>query len=60
MSSLHLVAVKLTKKQLRALDAEVKRRRRSTFDVTASRSSVLREALEKLMGMQHESAEGLS
>jgi hypothetical protein len=49
MSSLYLVAVKLTKRQLRALDTEVRKRRKATFDVTASRSSVLRDALEKLV-----------
>jgi hypothetical protein len=49
VSSLHLVAVKLTKRQLSALDDEVKRQRRDTFKTSASRSSVLREALEKMV-----------
>lgn len=47
--ALHLVGVKLTKKQLVALDNEVRRRRHETFEVAASRSSVLRDALLRLM-----------
>jgi hypothetical protein len=41
--------VKLTKHQLALLDAEVKRRRAQTAEVAASRSSVLRDALLRLV-----------
>jgi Arc/MetJ-type ribon-helix-helix transcriptional regulator len=53
MSRLRLVAVKLTEKQLARLDAEVRRRRRETAEVAASRSSVLRDALVRLVEGPH-------
>jgi uncharacterized small protein (DUF1192 family) len=47
--TLRLVGVKLTRHQLALLDAEVKRRRAQTAEVAASRSSVLRDALLRLV-----------
>lgn len=46
-----IISVKLSKKQLALLDAEVKRRRRSELSVTlnTTRSSVIREAIVKLV-----------
>jgi hypothetical protein len=46
---LRLIGVKLTKQQLDLLDAEVKRRRKSTAEVAATRSSVMRDALIRLV-----------
>jgi predicted transcriptional regulator len=43
------VAVKLTKRQLCALDEEVRRQQKVASKISVSRSSVLREALEKLV-----------
>jgi hypothetical protein len=48
MSKLFLVGVKMTRRQRTLLDAEVRRRRKT--DINASRSSLLREALMRLVG----------
>ena len=53
MARLRLVAVKLTAKQLATLDAEARRRRTKTSEVAASRSSVLRDALVRLVEGVH-------
>jgi uncharacterized small protein (DUF1192 family) len=49
MARLKLVAVKMTTRQIALLDAEVRRRRAKTAEVSASRSSVLRDALLRLV-----------
>ena len=53
MARLKLVAVKMTAKQIARLDAEVRRRRAETAEVAASRSSVLRDALLRLVEDLH-------